>query len=176
MLAIIAAVGNYGVYSIGNKLPWEHHGVILREDMRRFKQMTTGNIVIMGRGTFESLGKKPLPHRINIVVSRRARTKDGVLIESNFASALSLAKYLAEGRTIFAIGGISVWREAFPIADELYITEVNKEYARPDADGVRSFPVFLDPERHSRFKETSREGFFDKKADTYYDFVKYVRT
>jgi dihydrofolate reductase len=103
---------------IGNKdkLPWS-----LPNDMAYFKEKTTGAAVIMGRKTYESIGK-PLPNRLNIVLSNNSKFKaDGVIVASSLESAIDLAKEHGE---VFIIGGSTIYYEAVDLADRLYITWV----------------------------------------------------
>jgi dihydrofolate reductase len=131
MISIIAAVSKNGVIGVDNKLPWD-----LPEDLKRFKELTTGNVVIMGRKTYESIGK-PLPNRINIVVTR---DKDffvsGVLTANSLDSALLKA---GGNKDIFIIGGGEIYKQSMGFADKLYITEVDME-----VEGDTTFPTISD--------------------------------
>jgi len=128
MISIIAAVSKNGVIGVDNKLPWD-----LPEDLKRFKELTTGNVVIMGRKTYESIGK-PLPNRINIVITRN---KDffvsGVLTANSLDSALLKA---GGNKDIFIIGGGEIYEQSMGFADKLYITEVDME-----VEGDTKFPT-----------------------------------
>ena len=108
-------------------------------DMRRFRQLTTGHTVIMGRKTFESLPSGPLPNRRNIIVSRR---NDLEIQGAEVAASLGEAIYLAENDHIYIIGGAQIYEAAINVADRLELTEIIAE--RPDADTF--FPV-IDPEQ-----------------------------
>lgn len=131
MISIIAAVSKNGVIGVDNKLPWD-----LPEDLKRFKELTTGNVVIMGRKTYESIGK-PLPNRINIVVTR---DKDffvpGVLSANSLDSALLKA---GGNKDIFIIGGGEIYKQSMGFVDKLYITEVDME-----VEGDTTFPTISD--------------------------------
>jgi dihydrofolate reductase len=149
MLVIIAAVSENNVIGKDGKIPWH-----ISEDFRRFKSLTVGHTVIMGRKTFESLGR-PLPERKNIVITHQKNYKpDGVLVAGSFADALRLSS----GK-VFVIGGSSVYREALPHADILEITKVHK-----NVDGDVYFPVI-----GNEWKETKKE---DKEG---FSFVTYER-
>ena len=128
MISIIAAVSKNGVIGVDNKLPWD-----LPEDLKRFKELTTGNVVIMGRKTYESIGK-PLPNRINIVITRN---KDffvpGVITTNSLESALLKA---GGDKHIFIIGGGEIYKQSIGFADKLYITEVDME-----VEGDTKFPT-----------------------------------
>jgi len=133
-LSLIAAVGRNGVIGRDNQIPWR-----LPSDLKRFKALTLGHPVVMGRKTFQSIGR-PLPGRDNIVVSRRAFRADGIVVVSSIEEALDVARAKAgEGGEVFIIGGAEIYRETLPLAVRLYITEVD---AAPEGDAT--FPA-IDP-------------------------------
>jgi dihydrofolate reductase len=118
-LSLIAAVASNGVIGRENKIPWR-----LPSDLKRFKALTLGHPVVMGRKTFQSIGH-PLPGRDNIVVSRQGFRADGAVVVASLAAALDLAAARAgEGGEVFVIGGAQIYRETLPLADRLYLTEV----------------------------------------------------
>ncbi|MDE5642136.1 MAG: dihydrofolate reductase [Muribaculaceae bacterium] len=120
-------------------------------DLKRFRQLTTGNTIIMGRKTFESLPKGALPDRRNIVVTRQsAFTAPG----AETAGSLEEALAMAAGQEIFIIGGESIYRQAMPLADRLYLTEIN--IRRPDADTF--FPLPPLPPCDSEWRHDDRSG------------------
>jgi dihydrofolate reductase len=110
-------VADNGVIGNANRLPWR-----IPEDLKRFRQLTTGHTVIMGRKTFESIGK-PLPGRKNIVISQTTQVAD----TDNLVAARSLEDALqaAQGDEAFIIGGDSVYRQAMPLVQRLYVTHVH---------------------------------------------------
>ncbi|MGD2102735.1 MAG: dihydrofolate reductase [Acidimicrobiia bacterium] len=121
---IVAAVGRNGVIGVDGRLPWQ-----IPEDLARFKQITMGQSLVMGRSTFESIGR-PLPGRANIVLSRRADwSHDGVEVAGSLDSALSLAA--SRGHDAYVVGGAEVYRLALDVADRLELTEVDAE---PEGD------------------------------------------
>lgn len=126
-LAIIVAVAENGVIGRENALPWR-----LSEDMKHFKRITMGKPVVMGRKTYESIGK-PLPGRENIVVSRnRAFHAAGVHLVSTLDEALALAGEIARRdgvNEVMVMGGAQIYALAMPVADRLYITEVHASVA-----------------------------------------------
>jgi dihydrofolate reductase len=131
---MIAAVGSNGVIGAKNGIPWR-----LPSDFAHFKRSTLGKPLIMGRKTFESIGK-PLPGRTNIVVTRQPDYRPGgVLVFASFAAALAHAQSLAVAEVMIGGGG-EIYREAMPLADRLYITHVD---AAPEGD--TSFPE-IDPD------------------------------
>ena len=183
MTSIIAAVADNGAIGKGNALLWH-----IKEDMKYFRKVTMGCPVIMGRRTFESLGR-PLPGRLNIVVSRSLQenagrlSAAGVCVASSLEEAVSLAgKGLPDdmaARTdgtadphhkgeIFIIGGGEIYRQAVPLADMMYITEVHTE-----VDDADTFFPRIDA---GEWEEVSRsEMQIDHTCGLGYEFVTYSR-
>ena len=138
-LALIAAVSRNRVIGIDGQLPWH-----LPADLKQFRALTLGKPVIMGRATYESIGR-PLPKRLNIVVSSNPNfSAPGCSTAQNLAQAIELAGDAGE---VMIIGGQSLYQEALPRADRLYLTEVDTTVI-----GDRHFPEYpLDQWReHSR--------------------------
>ncbi|MDP9196578.1 MAG: dihydrofolate reductase [Pseudomonadota bacterium] len=153
IISLIVAVADNGVIGNNNALPWT-----LKEDMRRFKALTTGKPVIMGRKTFESIGR-PLPRRPNIVISRQPDFRpEGVRVCSSLSEAIRKAEPLAgpDGE-IMVIGGSQIYTEALPQAQRIYLTEV---HARPGGD-----VFFAIPDR-GRWTESSREDHRAGEGET----------
>ncbi|MDE6036451.1 MAG: dihydrofolate reductase [Ruminococcus sp.] len=127
MINIISAVAENGVIGAGGKIPWN-----LPEDRRYFKNLTSGNIVIMGRRTFQEIGF-PLPDRYNIIVSETGNFQaDNLVTVTDFAKALETARNYAEKHDIpeiFLCGGAEIYRQGLDIADRMYITEINQAYS-----------------------------------------------
>nr|AIA16059.1 Dihydrofolate reductase [uncultured bacterium] len=117
-LSIIAALGKNRELGKGNELIWR-----ISPDLKRVKTLTTGHPIIMGRKTFESIGK-PLPNRTNIVITRSNMCIDGVLIFDSLDKAILAARAVDE-EEIFIFGGSSVYAEALPNVDRLYITRID---------------------------------------------------
>lgn len=136
-IAMIAAVAKNGVIGSAGNIPWR-----LPTDFAFFKRMTLGKPVIMGRKTFESIGK-PLPGRTNVVVTRqKGYQPDGVIVIDGLTAALDHAQAIAAAdaaEEVMIGGGAEIYREAMAIADRLYITHVA---AAPDGDAL--FPA-IDP-------------------------------
>lgn len=147
MVSIIVAKSKNGVIGVGNKLPWN-----LPIDLKRFKELTTGNVVIMGRKTYESIGK-PLPNRINIVITRNKDfSVPGVLTAKSLQNALLKA---GGEKDIFIIGGGEIYRQSISYSDKMYITEVDME-----VEGDTTFPD-IDKNRWSLQEEVDfKEGKF----------------
>ncbi len=124
MISIVAAVAKNNVIGSKNDLPW-----YIPEDLKRFKELTTGHTVLMGRKTYESIIKrlgKPLPNRNNIIITRQNNYKapEGVEAYSSLDDALAAHR----DDEIFVIGGAAIFKETLPLADRLYITHIDKEY------------------------------------------------
>jgi dihydrofolate reductase len=158
-ISIIAALARNRVIGTENCLPWR-----LPEDLAHFKALTLGHPVLMGRKTFESLGR-PLPGRTNIVVSRNPDyAPPGCEVAGSVAAAVALC---AGAQEIFCIGGAQLYSQVLPLADRLYLTEVGV-----DAEGDAWFPEV----DHSAFREVSRESHRGEKGDALdFDFVLYER-
>ncbi len=133
-VAIIAAVAENGVIGNGNAIPWR-----LPSDFAHFKRMTMGKPLIMGRKTFESIGR-PLPGRTNIVVSRQEGYQpDGVIVISSLDAALDHAQEIAgadRANEVMIGGGAEIYRQAMPFADRMYLSRVALE---PEGDAT--FPA-----------------------------------
>lgn len=132
-LCIIAAISENRVIGRDNQLPWT-----IPDDLKRFRQLTTGHPVVMGRRTFESIGR-PLPKRTNIVVSRNPWFQiEGIVRCGSLGEALSRAGEGERGK-IFIIGGGQIYGQAIDLADRLYLTVV-----RGDFPGDAYFPEYGD--------------------------------
>lgn len=124
-MTLIAAVGNRGEIGRDGDLVWR-----IPADLRHFKELTLGQAVIMGRKTWESLPHRPLPGRLNIVLTRNGEYEcDGALK----ASDLDEAVRLAAGRIPFVIGGESVYRQALPLAQRIELTRIHATDGKADA-------------------------------------------
>ena len=146
MVSIIAAVAQNGTIGDQNALLWH-----ITEDMRFFRQTTSGHPVIMGRKTYESLGR-PLPKRTNVVITRQPITIEGCTVVHSLEEAIAL---FAPEEEIFVIGGAQIYREALALADRLYLTHIEQDYA-----GDTAFPEWdraawrlISEERHERGEE-----------------------
>ena len=156
-ISLVAAVARNGVIGDSGRLPWH-----LPEDLKRFKALTLGHVMIMGRRTHESIGR-PLPGRRTIVVSRQAGLAfPGVEVAASLEAAIALAGDVPE---IFVVGGGEIYAQALPLAHRLLLTEVD---ATPGGDAF--FPPF-DP---SLWRVTARtEG--RSAHGLGYAFVDYAR-
>lgn len=161
MISIICALAENR--AIGNNNDLLYH---LRADLQRFKALTTGHTVIMGRRTFESLPKGALPNRRNIVLTSNTELQ-WPNTETFSTLEAALAACTAE-EEVFIIGGASVYRAAFPIADRLCLTHV---HATPDEADV-FFPEFDDCEWHCTFSE---DHAADERNDQSFTFADYEK-
>ncbi len=125
----LAAMSLNRVIGAGNKIPWH-----LPEDFKWFKQMTTGQVIVMGRKTYESIGR-PLPNRETVVLSRSGFAAAGVRV----AGSLAEIDPAREAREVFIVGGAQVYEQALPWCSDLYLTVVLREVA-----GDAFFPAFED--------------------------------
>jgi dihydrofolate reductase len=121
---IVAAVARNGVIGVDGRLPWQ-----IPQDLARFKELTMGHALVMGRATFESIGR-PLPGRSNIVLTRRPGwAQEGVDVARSLQEAVDIAA--SRGQDVFVAGGAEVYRAALATADRLELTEVDAE---PEGD------------------------------------------
>ena len=159
MISIIAAVAKDRAIGYKNKLIYW-----LPNDLKRFKALTTGHTIIMGRNTFLSLPKGALPNRRNIVLSRSAKAFEGCDVYASLEEAL---QHCAKDEDVYIIGGASVYQQALPIADRLCLTEIDDTPAEADT----FFPPYADD-----WKESAREDHdIDEKHAYRYSFVDYIR-
>jgi len=119
IISIIAAVDQAGGIGKDSRLPWH-----LSQDLRRFKQLTLGHHIIMGRKTYESIGR-PLPGRQSIVITRNPEYQEkSIIIAPSISTALQIATDNGEDE-VFVIGGGEIYEQILPFADRIYLTEVN---------------------------------------------------
>ena len=128
-LTVIVAVARNGVIGAGNRLPWR-----LPDDLRRFKALTVGKPVLMGRRTFESIGR-PLPERLNVVVSRQAAPLAGCTLVESVSAALTL---LAAAPEVMVIGGAQIYRQCLDRCGTIHMTRVHA-----DIEGDVRFPELI---------------------------------
>jgi dihydrofolate reductase len=141
-IVLVAAVADNGVIGHAGEIPWR-----IPEDMRHFREVTTGHPVLMGRVTYESIGR-PLPGRTNIVVTRdRAWSADGVRVVRTVQEGLDLAREV--GGDVMVIGGAQIYEATMGAADVQVLTEVHQS---PDGD------TFYPPFDRSDWAETRRES------------------
>ena len=131
MLSIIVAVAKNGVIGDQNRLIWH-----ISEDLKNFKRITSGHPVVMGRKTFESLGR-PLPNRTNVVITRQTALKlEGCEVVHSLEEAVEMFPH---GEEVFVIGGAQIYKQALAVADQLYITRVDHAY-----EGDTHFPEWAE--------------------------------
>jgi dihydrofolate reductase len=155
-ISVIVAMSENGVIGDKGKIPWH-----IREDLQRFKRLTMGHPIIMGRKTYESIGK-PLPGRTNIVLTRSPdfTAPPEVLMFAGLDATLEHCRGQNHD-SVFIIGGSKVFQIALPLADRLLITEVHQH-----VNGDTKFPDY----NRAEWQETARED------GTECSFVEYVRT
>ena len=159
ILSCIAAVAKNGVIGRANGLPWH-----LSADLRRFKRLTTGHTILMGRKTYESIGR-PLPNRRNVVLTRSPTLAwEGVDVESSLDDAL---RRCAGESEVFVIGGHALYDLALPRADRLYLTRVLESFAGD---------VFFPTDAIDEFTLVSEEPHDSDEKNPYpYNFCVYER-
>ena len=153
LIVLVVAVSRNGVIGRDGALPWR-----LPSDLRRFKEITMGKPIIMGRKTWEALPRKPLPGRTNIVVTRQAGyLAPGAMVAGTVNEALAVARS-AKPAEIAVIGGGDIYRQVLPFADRIYLSEVDAE-----AEGDTHFPELDDKDwqevrRDPRLQEAGDEA------------------
>ena len=146
-LSLIVAIAKNGVVGKDNALPWH-----LPEDLKRFRALTTGHHIIMGRKTYESLGRL-LPGRTTVIVTRNANYKvEGALVAHSLQAAAALC---VDDNEAFVIGGAELYKDALTLANKLYITQIDLE-----VEGDAFFPQFDQTEWQQTLREahTSAQG------------------
>ncbi len=152
--SIIVAIAKNNAIGKDNKLLW-----YLPNDLKHFKDVTTGHSVIMGRKTFESVGR-PLPKRRNIVVTRQSISIDGCEVVPSIEAALALC---ADEDQVFIVGGAEIYKQAIPLTDRIYLTKVDQDF-----EGDTFFPEL----NAAEWEETERENFEpDDKNKLKYSFI-----
>jgi dihydrofolate reductase len=158
-LSLIVAMAKNRTIGINNTLPWR-----CPEDLKHFKALTMGHHMIMGRKTFDSIGK-PLPGRTTVIVTRNMELKiEGCLIAHSLPEAIQLC---AGDDEIFVVGGAELYAQALPLVNTLYITEIQQ-----NVDGDAHFPAF----EQNTWREISREARAQETPQALtYHFVTYGR-
>ena len=132
MIALIVAYTKNRVIGNKGRIPWRIKG-----EQRRFRELTTGNVVVMGRKSYEEIGH-PLPNRFTVVVSNTASfEEENCTTATSLQEAIALAKELQPGKNIYISGGAGLYKEGIALAEKLYITEVETE-----VEGDTFFPEF----------------------------------
>ncbi len=158
-ISIIVAVSENGVIGKDNQLLWHLSG-----DLKRFKALTTGHTIVMGRNTFLSIGRA-LPNRRNVVLSNTMKSGEVENVEV-FSSIEDLEKSLSKDEEVFIIGGGKVYKQFLPLATKVYLTRVYTV-----VDGDTTFP-----ELGEEWKEVAREKMSaDEKNEYDYDFIDYIK-
>lgn len=158
-ISLVVAVAENGVIGHGNTLPWH-----LPADLQRFKSLTLGKPIVMGRKTHESIGR-PLPGRTNIIVSRQAGLQfEGCIVVGSLAAAIAAAGQVDE---VAVIGGAEIYAQALSSADVIYLTRVHASVI-----GDTLFPALSADEWHERTVETHAA---DERHAFAFSFIELVR-
>ena len=160
VLSLIAAVSDNGVIGLDNDLPWH-----LPADLKRFKSLTTGHHMIMGRRTWDSIGRRPLPGRPTIVVTRdRSYLAEPAQVAHSISQALDL---VGDDDEVFIAGGEAIYRLALPVADRIHLTRIHADF-----DGDTRFPDIEEAEWQVVLEEQHEQ---DEKNRYAYTFLVYER-
>jgi dihydrofolate reductase len=160
MLSIIVAIDKNNGIGKDNSMPWH-----LSDDLKRFKAITMGHTVIMGRNTWLSLPFKPLKGRRNIVISTNMAATDGCEIARSIEEAHNM---VANEELAFIMGGARIYQQTIDIADELIVTHIHKAF-----DGIDTHFPTIDPTKWE-IKERS-EILFDQNSELEYQYVTYKK-
>lgn len=154
IVSMIVAVGENREMGKDNDLPW---GRALSTDMKRFRDKIREHTIISGRRTFESMGAKPLPNRVNIIISREPDYRpEGVIVVDSIEKAIEEAKkHEPQSGEIFVIGGGKIFELALPYADKLYLTLIHAKF--PDADTF--FPDYSEFKKEVYRQSVSENGY-----------------
>ncbi len=157
-ISMIAAMAKNRTIGVNGRLPWH-----LKKDLQYFKQQTLGKPMVMGRKTFQSFGERPLPKRPHIVITRDLNyNPQGVTVCHSLKEGIEVAATM--GDEVMVIGGGQIYKEALPLCDKIYLTEIEL-----DIEGDTFFPTF----DHLNFTETNRQS--DCENDISFDYVTYTK-
>ena len=152
MISLIAAIGKNNELGKNNTLVWN-----MPADLKFFRQKTSGHSVIMGRKTFESIGR-PMPNRRNIIITRDlSYQKDGVEVVHSLKEALDLVPNKSE--EIFIIGGEEIFKQAMPLADKLYITHIDAKDKDANVFFPEIIPVVWNEISHEEYEKDDKNPF-----------------
>lgn len=158
-ITLVAAIASNNVIGKENSLPWN-----IPEDLKRFKQMTSGHTILMGRKTFDSIGR-PLPNRQNIVMTKDKNfEQEGIKVINDFDEALELIKESNED--VFVIGGSKIYELFEPVANSLAITRILKDF-----EGDAFFPDI----NWDLWQIEKEEKFFDEKSNIECKLIEYSK-
>jgi dihydrofolate reductase len=159
-ISLIVAMASNRVIGDNGQMPWH-----LSADLKKFRQITTGFPIVMGRKTYQAIGR-PLPNRTNIIISRDTDyQQDGCLVFNDLDGALKYACQLAE--EVFIIGGATLYEALLPVADMLYVTEIHQVFA-----GDTVFPDF---DSHDWLEVAREEIDNDPTVEFSYSFLQLAR-
>ncbi len=166
ILSHIVAASDNNAIGVKNDLPWS-----IPEDLKFFKEKTLNSVIIMGRKTYESIGR-PLPKRTTIVISKTSKMGDypeGVLMASSIPEAIKLANTVAESKAIeevFIVGGGEIYKQSLNLVDKVYLTKV---HTNVEADAY--YPTLSDKEFKIIDQRPSED---DKYKYTFYEYVRQI--
>jgi dihydrofolate reductase len=159
-ISLIVAMAKNRVIGDNGAMPWH-----LSADLKKFRQITTGFPIVMGRKTYQSIGR-PLPNRTNIIISRdNSFQAEGCIVFNDLQNGLDHACQLAD--QVFVIGGATLYEALLPVADTLYLTQIHQDFT-----GDTLFPAFDSKE----WQEVAREDYHDDASvDFSYSFLQFTR-
>ena len=159
IISVIAALSENRVIGRDNRLPWR-----LSVDLKRFRKLTTGHPIILGRRTFDSIGK-PLPNRTNIVITRQTEwAHPGVQVAHSLGEAIEIARGFEGSDEVFVIGGAEIYLQALPLCGRIYLTVIHSH-----VEGDAFFPPF----GRDEFQEVGRDRGIEGEWE--YSFVDLAR-
>lgn len=163
--AIVCVDENWGIGSNGDLL------VHIPEDMKHFKRLTTGNVVVMGRKTWESLPNKPLPNRLNLIVTSGEKTIDFMTVSINIEETIVRAKAASKDPEDewFVIGGGQLYKELLPYCDKAYVTKVKHAYKNvdtyfPNIDNIPEWEI-IEKSEMKEYKDIKYQFYTYRKKD-----------
>lgn len=160
MISIIVAIDEKMAIGQNGDMPWH-----LSDDLKRFKAITTGHTVIMGKNTWLSLPIKPLKNRRNIVISKTMDTTNGCEIASNIKQALELCK---SDEKVYIIGGATIYNQMINDVDELIVTHIHKTFKDTD--------TFFPEINTSEWNESEKSDIlYDEQSELNYQYINYIR-
>ncbi len=164
MITIIAATSPEGIIGIGNELPWKGK---YSSDLKRFKKLTSGGSIIMGSNTWRSIGEKPLPNRINYVVSSILDTTEDMIVCNGVSTAIRSSRFNDPDKSIWIIGGASIYLQALPLADKIDLTIIPENINAHHNENIVRFPWINPLQFRIENIETGSEGLVHVQYSRY---------
>lgn len=160
MITIIAAASNDGIIGIDNNIPWIGK---YKSDMKRFKKLTTGGSIIMGSNTWRSLGEKPLPNRINYVVSSILDSTEDMISCNSVHIAIKASKFNDPDKSIWIIGGASIYLQSMNLVDYIDLTIIPENFGNHHISNIVRFPWINPTKFELESKENGEQGLIHLK-------------